>query len=130
MTTENRRPALTTPDVLKRYKDEALPAFAEIALNDVNQVGNLGERPLHVASVRGSIDELMALIEGGADINAPGELGKAHMAVIQLLLDHGATPTAKNNAGESRLEVATAKERDDIRVLLQDRPQKSAPRRT
>jgi uncharacterized protein len=74
MAPENPR-RLTAADVLRRYKDEDLPAFSEVPLRDVNQVGNFGERPLHVASTRGSIEEIAALIEGGAEINAPGELG-------------------------------------------------------
>ncbi len=44
---------LTAAEVLQRFKDEDLPAFVEMALTDVNQVGNFGERPLDVAAVRG-----------------------------------------------------------------------------
>jgi hypothetical protein len=35
---------LTAADVLRRYKEEDLPAFCEIHLEDVNQVGNFGDR--------------------------------------------------------------------------------------
>jgi ankyrin repeat protein len=41
----------------------------------VNQFGNFGERPLHVASARGNLDEMAALIDAGAEINALGEIG-------------------------------------------------------
>jgi hypothetical protein len=48
-------------EVLRRYKDEDLPAFCEIVLEDVNQVGLFGERPLHLAAARGNIDEIAAV---------------------------------------------------------------------
>jgi ankyrin repeat protein len=76
---------ITSDDVLRRYKDEDLPAFCGISLEDVNQVGNFGERPLDVATGRGNMEEIAALVEAGAEINAPGELGNTplHEAVGQ-----------------------------------------------
>lgn len=44
-------------------------------MTDVNQVGPFGERPLDVAAVRGNLKEIYALLDGGADVNAPGEHG-------------------------------------------------------
>jgi hypothetical protein len=64
---------LNAADVLRRYKDEELPEFCEIPLHDVNQAGNFGDRPIHVASIRGSLDEIAALVHGGADVDATGE---------------------------------------------------------
>jgi ankyrin repeat protein len=130
MTTNNSHRHLTAAEVLQRYKDEDLPAFVEITLEDVNQVGNFGERPLHVASVRGNMDEVAALIHAGADVNAPGDLsntplheaiGQGHVGVIKFLLDHGATPSAKNEFGQTPLDIARLNERYDIVKLLQDR---------
>lgn len=76
---------LTAAEVLRRYKDKDLPAFCEITLEDVNQVGNFGERRLHVASSRGNMEEVAALVEAGAETNAPGDLGNTplHEAVSQ-----------------------------------------------
>lgn len=44
-------------DVLKRYEGEALPEFLDIELKDVNQSGNFGNTPLHVACSRGDMEE-------------------------------------------------------------------------
>jgi|ERR1700740_3810682 len=85
MTVNRDSKNLKAADVLRRYKDEELPEFVEIPLEDVNQVGNFGDRPLHVASVRGNMDEIVALVAAGADVNAPGDLASTplHQAVSQ-----------------------------------------------
>ena len=119
---------LTAHDVLRRYKEEDLPAFAEIALEDVNQVGNFGERPLHVAASRGNMDEVTALVEAGAEVNAPGDLGntplheavgQGHLATVQFLLDHGASVDVQNELGETPLDKARQGNRQDIARILQ-----------
>jgi ankyrin repeat protein len=122
---------MTAAEVLRRYKEEELPAFAEISLEDVNQIGNFGERPLHVACARGNMEEIAALIEAGADVNAPGDMGntplhecvgQGHHPAIQFLLDHGASPYSKNEFGESAIDTANLKGRADIiRLLTQSR---------
>ena len=121
---------LTAAEVLRRYKDEELPEFCEIPLEDVNQVGNFGDRPLHVASVRGRMEEVEALVVAGADINAPGELSNTplheavsqeHVPVIRFLLEHGASPNLKNEFGKTPLDIAREKGRGDIVDLLERR---------
>ncbi|MGE5204521.1 MAG: ankyrin repeat domain-containing protein [Chlamydiota bacterium] len=128
MASRNSR-RLTAAEVLHRYKDEDLPAFSGISLQDVNPVGNFGERPLHVAWFRGNIEEIAALIEAGAEINAPSELGntplheavgQGHLQAIHFLLDLGASPDAKNDSGETPLDWERQANRDDIVKLLQN----------
>ena len=120
-------PKLTAEDVLRRYKEEELPDFLEMELNDVNQAGPSGTRPIHVAAVRGSIEELMALIDGGADVNAPGDCGatplhdaagQGHADIVKILLEHGASPLKKNDWNYTPADVALAHGRKDIADLL------------
>ena len=118
---------LTASDVLRRYQDEYLPEFSEIELHDVNQVGIFGTRPIHVAASRGSIEEVIALLEGGADVNAVGELGNTplHDAVgleraetVKVLLKYGATSAKKNEWGQTPLDMAVLCGRKDIADLM------------
>lgn len=118
---------LTATDVLKKYMDEDLPEFSEIPLEDVNQVGNFGNSPIHVACVRGNIAEVRALLDGGANVNAIGELGntplheasgQGHIEVVRLLLAAGATPLENNDFGETALDISTRKRYDDIADLI------------
>jgi uncharacterized protein len=115
MPAKKRPKPLTGKGVLRRYKDEALPAFVGMALKDVNQVGNFDERPLHAACSRGAMEEVRALVEAGADVNAPGELGHTplheavsqnHFEVLKYLLAHGASTEKKNEFGQTALDLA------------------------
>jgi uncharacterized protein len=120
---------LAAADVLRRYKDDQLPAFCGIDLTDVNQVGLFGERPLGVAAVGGNLAEIQALVEGGAEINAPGELGntalheavsQGHVAAVKLLLGYGADTGLRNEFGDTPLDLAKAKGREDLITLLRE----------
>src|SRR5260370_3165607 len=129
MTTNGSSGQLPAAEVIRRYKDEELPAFVEIDLQDINQVGNFDERPLHVASGRGNIGEVTALISAGADVNAPGDMGctplheavrKGNVEVIKLLLYNRPSTNVKNEFVHTPLDIAKRKERDDIVDLLQN----------
>ena len=110
---------LTAKEVLRRYNEENLPAFCNANLTDVNQVGLFGERPLCVAAVRGEVDDIRALLEGGAVIDAPGESGNTalHEALMQnksaaaiFLLEAGAKTDIKNDFGKTALDMFDARD--------------------
>ena len=118
---------LTAMEVLRRYKEEELPEFSGISLKDVNQAGNTGDRPLHVAATRGNMDEIAALVAGGADVNASGDLGntplheaaaQGHLAAVKFLLAKGALPDKKNEFEESVVDVAHLGGHDKIARLV------------
>ena len=118
---------LTAKDVLHRYQDEDLPAFCGMTLDDVNRRGTFGEYPLDVAATRGDPAEVLALIQGGAHINAHGELGytalheavgQGHIEIVRLLLQHGASCNERNDYGMTPLDIARMRGRHDIVALL------------
>lgn len=122
----NAKP-LTAAEVLRRYKDDDLPAFVEVDLKDVNQVGNFGDRPIHIAAVRGNTDEIQALISAGADVNALGDLGntalheavsQGHADAIRLLLANGASRDARNEFGQTPFDIASRLNEEAILKLL------------
>jgi ankyrin repeat protein len=124
---DKRLGGLTAAQVLQRYKDEDLPAFCGIKLTDVNQPGLFGERPLDVAAVRGNLNEIRALLEGGADLNARAEngntplheaTGQGSVEAVKLLLEFGAKTDVRNEFGQTALDIASLRDREEIMVLL------------
>jgi uncharacterized protein len=106
---------LRAEEVLQKYTDDWLPDFYPRPIEDANQVGFNGDRPIHVACIRSSLDDVLALIEGGADVNAVGDLGytplhhaaeDGHSEILNLLLGHGANVNAKNEFGQTPLDLA------------------------
>jgi len=73
------------------------------------------ESPLIAPSSSGDLAKVAALLQDGADANAPGKFGGTalsfsvsgrHQDVAELLLDHGANVNATNSAGWSALFYA------------------------
>jgi ankyrin repeat protein len=119
---------LTARQVLDRFSlEDELPVFFGMALNDVNQNSPSGERPLDVAATRGSIEEIEALLEGGADINAIGAMGRTalheavaqdHAHVVPILLKAGASLLVRDKFGKTPLDIAQDYKLEEIANLL------------
>jgi ankyrin repeat protein len=116
-------------DVLKRYIDEDLPEFVELSLTDVNQRGNFGNTPLHLACTRGEMEEVEALLAASADVNAKGErgdtplhdaVGQEHLAVVKRLLTAGASPDVVNGDGKTPRDIAVLMKRPAIVAAIDD----------
>jgi uncharacterized protein len=107
---------LTAAQVLQSYTGDDLPDFLDVPITDVNQVGANGDRPIHIACIRGNLEDVIALVEeGGADVNAAGDLGYAplhhaagggHLDIVNVLLSHGADVNAKNEFGQKPVDLA------------------------
>jgi uncharacterized protein len=121
---------VTADEVLRRYREEELPEFVGLRLMDVNEVGNFGNSALKVAAVRGILEEVMALLDGGADPNKRGEHGftalhhavsQEHIDVVRVLLERGASLTVQNDWAQTPRDIAVLHERPDIESLLSPR---------
>lgn len=109
---------LTSADVLRHYMDEELPDFVGINLIDVNQKGRFGNTPLDAAAVGGKLEEVEALLDGGADPNIQCEhgctplydaVGQGHSEVVRMLLSRGANPEIRSDFGDTPRERALKK---------------------
>lgn len=120
---------LTADEVLFRYRDERLPEFKDIDIIDVNQRGRHGNTPLAVATARGSIDEVCALLNGGADPNLPGErgvtplhdaAGLGYVEIAQLLILKGARQDAVAEFGGTPKDWAARQGAPEMLKLFND----------
>lgn len=113
--------------LLKEYNQ--LTEYLGIELTDVNQKSNFGDYPIHIASVRGNIDEMKILLDNGADINAIGEHGYTalHNAVeqgnintVKFLLEQNIDTTIKNINHLTAKELAQITNNQEIYKILDD----------
>lgn len=104
---------MTLDDVLKKYKTH--PEFLGMDLVDPNQRGAVDDTPLHIAARKGELEDVVVLLNSGAEIDIAGDLGNTalHQAamsgkveVIKTLLMNGADPLIKNEFGQTALNVA------------------------
>ena len=84
-----------------------------------------------MAATRGAIEELLALLEGGANVDTRGEKGHTALfnAVLQrnfeaarVLLEHGATKDVANDWGETPLQYAKSSGLAELIGLLENPP--------
>ncbi|VXB16211.1 conserved hypothetical protein [Burkholderia sp. 8Y] len=101
----------------------AHPEFLGIQILSPNQRGAVDDTLLHLAARTGAIEDIKILIEIGADIDVPGDLGNTplHQAAmsgqveaIKLLLKCGAKKHLKNEFEQTPLDVAVLSGRDEI----------------
>jgi len=106
----------TAAQVLRDYTSDSLPDFCDVAITDVNQIGSNGDRPIHIACIRGALDDVVALLESGAVVNVAGDLGytplhhassDGHYKIVEVLLRHGADVSAKNEFGQTPMDLAS-----------------------
>jgi len=99
------RKVLTASEVLRRYGED-IGRFGGVPLTDVNQRDVFGDYPIHTAAIGEALDDMVALIAGGADVNTQGEdgftalhwvAGRGNVEAVKLLLEHGARSDIREN---------------------------------
>ena len=117
---------MTLEELFKDY--QSLPEFCDRTLSDVNQISLFGEYPIHIAATRGSVEELSLLLKHGATLNVSGEHGytplheaveQGNLDAVKWLLENGADRKAKNNDGETAIELARLLNESEIAGLLE-----------
>lgn len=112
-------------DVLIEYSQ--LPEYSEQAIPAINSKSLFGNYPINIACARGIIEEVLLLINAGAEINAKGEDGytplhdaveQGHIKVVKLLLTRGADNSLTNNDGDTAYQLAKLLKQNEICKIL------------
>lgn len=113
--------------LLKEYNE--LPEYIGMKLSSIHQKSEFGDYPIHIASVRGSIDELRLLLANGADVNAVGEHGytplhnaveQGFFDVVAFLLAQGADVLIENDHHLTAKALAKIIDNDEIYQKIDD----------
>jgi ankyrin repeat protein len=99
-----------------KWRRAAAEALVEAGVEvDEDLAAALRLTPLHLAALRGSVEEVERLLKSGADPNVRDVFGRTplhyaaarnHKAAAELLLSRGADPNAKDEDGETPLDLA------------------------
>jgi ankyrin repeat protein len=119
----SHRPTLA--EVLARLSD--YPDFCD-PVADVNQVGTFGNRPLHLISWQGNVDEIRILVESGAEVNVKGDMGSTplhdaaqagQLEAVKVLLQYGAKPDTVDEFGKTPCDWADLNGHSEIAKVLE-----------
>jgi uncharacterized protein len=100
-------------EVLAKYRSH--PEFLGVGLIHANQRGAVDDTPLHIAARKGEVGDLVVLVEHGAEVDLPGDLGNTPLhqaamagqaAAVAKLLELGANASLRNEFSETPLRVA------------------------
>lgn len=100
---------------------------------DVRTKGAGGDTALHVVALWGDPQEVRLLLDAGAFVDEPGDLGRTplyyallqgHSAVAELLLEMGADPDLSTELGLSARAIAQRSRHGGLREILDRYPSK------
>ncbi|WP_251781511.1 ankyrin repeat domain-containing protein [Caldimonas mangrovi] len=114
---------ISLSELLERMSE--LPEFVGPQLVDVNQTGNYGNSPLHVAATWNDVEAIRVLVENGGNLDAQGEerMTPLHRAAeagnreaVLVLLQLGADASLLDSGGASPQDLSRRLHRclDDI----------------
>lgn len=114
-------------ELVMTYGD--LPDFVGVEIGSVATKSNFGNYPLNIAASRGDRNIVLALLEAGADINAPGDEGYTPLhdaaeqgrdEIVKILLCRGADRTALNRMGDKPADTARFCGNPNVAEMIDD----------
>jgi ankyrin repeat protein len=123
---------MTQPDelleeLLRRYVSEHTYSFDGFKVLRVNSVGHELETPLHMACTRNELEDVMLLIQGGADVNAQTDIGTTPLmravyakntAMVDALIKAGADITIRDSYGSTALDIAKSAQNNALTEIV------------
>jgi ankyrin repeat protein len=109
------------------HEEAAKLLLARGADPDLAARNTMKVRAIHAAAASGSLPIVRALLQAGADVNAPQERGftplheaamTGKLELLRVLLDHGADPELRTEEGKTALDLARAGNEDAIVELM------------
>lgn len=85
-------------------------------ITSVHDVGTMDETLLNLAVINQAREDVLLLIQHGADVNKQGEMGftpvqnacfNGNVAILEILLANGANPNIKNELGNQAEDYVT-----------------------
>jgi uncharacterized protein len=119
--------------LIERYG--SAPDFFDQNITDVNSRTSYGDQLIHAAAVSGNLDDIVFLLEVGADIDSKGDSGQTplhyaaeqgHIEVVRFLLRNGADRTIKNSDEETAYDIAELLNEKNIQEEL-SKPKGASP---
>ncbi|XP_014165756.1 BRCA1-associated RING domain protein 1 [Geospiza fortis] len=118
----------STPSTSKSCSQGAIPLSPSVVkspgVNTIARRNYKGETLLHVASIKGDLAAVEELLKNGADPNVKDNAGwtplaarNGHLAVVELLLLHGASRHAVNIFGLRPVDYAESKKMKSLLML-------------
>ena len=102
-------------NLFAKYQNH-LAFSSRLSITFVHDVGTMDETLLNLAVINQAREDVLLLIQHGADVNKQGEMGftpvqnacfNGNVAILEILLANGAKPNIKNELGNQAEDFVT-----------------------
>lgn len=119
----------TFDKLLQKYRAHEM--FVDYDIQGFDGRAADGETPLHLAALNGDVDDLALILPTISNIDTPGGIGHTalhyailfgHAAIVDVLLDHGASLSAQNEYGDRPLDMLKENRAQVLATIAKHRP--------